>query len=403
MGETTDQASKDNNQSTPFDLTLLKENPQVQQLLLLALSAAKQQNEQPSPDNDKRKYDQLDTFSTSGELAALSDHGSPESDSNSDKVLGRPGRKPLTEDDIQKSATDPKSKRKAQNRAAQRAFRERRVNYVKELEDRIKVLEENQEKHKTDDKILEENQELKKIIQQLQMENAILGGTASSFDMPLSKLGGVLTERPQKLLRSAITDDSPATLYSVTTPNNNMVGGGIGGSSSSPDSSFAAGLDEFSSPSTKSRSLTPADSHDDNVLFTSSMPTDILNSLDTSHPFSFSDIDQQAFFNSLTTDNSTTKSSTTSTTSLTPGIKSTDESNDLMASLLVMDDDDDEPSLAQVWNKVTEHPRFDEFDIDALCDEMKNKVSCSPYKSHNELANETINKLYPPHSTSSSK
>ncbi|VEU23470.1 DEKNAAC104584 [Brettanomyces naardenensis] len=49
------------------------------------------------------------------------------------KNTSRPGRKPLT--------TEPKSKRTAQNRAAQRAFRERKERKMKELETKVKMLE----------------------------------------------------------------------------------------------------------------------------------------------------------------------------------------------------------------------------------------------------------------------
>lgn len=50
-----------------------------------------------------------------------------------DKVAKKPGRKPLT--------TEPSSKRKAQNRAAQRAFRERKEKHLKDLEDKVEELE----------------------------------------------------------------------------------------------------------------------------------------------------------------------------------------------------------------------------------------------------------------------
>ncbi|KAM7207455.1 transcription factor PAP1 domain containing protein [Naviculisporaceae sp. PSN 640] len=50
-----------------------------------------------------------------------------------DKVAKKPGRKPLT--------TEPSSKRKAQNRAAQRAFRERKERHVKDLEEKVQELE----------------------------------------------------------------------------------------------------------------------------------------------------------------------------------------------------------------------------------------------------------------------
>ncbi|KAL2863499.1 bZIP transcription factor HapX [Aspergillus lucknowensis] len=51
----------------------------------------------------------------------------------------KPGRKPATD--------TPPTKRKAQNRAAQRAFRERRAARVNELEDQIKCIEDDHEVH----------------------------------------------------------------------------------------------------------------------------------------------------------------------------------------------------------------------------------------------------------------
>ncbi|ROW06636.1 hypothetical protein VPNG_06721 [Cytospora leucostoma] len=50
-----------------------------------------------------------------------------------EKVPKKPGRKPLT--------TEPTSKRKAQNRAAQRAFRERKEQHLKNLETKVEELE----------------------------------------------------------------------------------------------------------------------------------------------------------------------------------------------------------------------------------------------------------------------
>ncbi|MCJ1282355.1 DNA-binding transcription factor yap1 [Xylographa opegraphella] len=50
-----------------------------------------------------------------------------------DKSTKKPGRKPLT--------SEPTSKRKAQNRAAQRAFRERKERHLKELETKVEDLE----------------------------------------------------------------------------------------------------------------------------------------------------------------------------------------------------------------------------------------------------------------------
>lgn len=65
-------------------------------------------------------------------------------------------------------------KRKAQNRAAQRAFRERKEKYVKELEIKIKQV---QDSHMvTITQLLGENQQLRAIVYKLEMENSNLKG-----------------------------------------------------------------------------------------------------------------------------------------------------------------------------------------------------------------------------------
>lgn len=61
------------------------------------------------------------------------DLGSAKRREGSEKVPKKPGRKPLT--------SEPSSKRKAQNRAAQRAFRERKEKHLKDLETKVAELE----------------------------------------------------------------------------------------------------------------------------------------------------------------------------------------------------------------------------------------------------------------------
>ncbi|KIE03619.1 AP-1-like protein, partial [Metarhizium majus ARSEF 297] len=65
------------------------------------------------------------------------DDSSPGNDSKrregTEKIAKKPGRKPLT--------SEPTSKRKAQNRAAQRAFRERKEKHLKDLETKVDELE----------------------------------------------------------------------------------------------------------------------------------------------------------------------------------------------------------------------------------------------------------------------
>ncbi|KAF9426580.1 DNA-binding transcription factor yap1 [Podila epigama] len=112
-----------------------------------------------------------------------------EGDNSSDEASaangGKPapkkaGRKPLT--------TEPTNKRKAQNRAAQRAFRERKERYVKSLEDRIKELEE-MNPGRSDSKLAEENMNLKVLVQKLETENYFLKEQSFTFDFPISQPG----------------------------------------------------------------------------------------------------------------------------------------------------------------------------------------------------------------------
>jgi len=61
------------------------------------------------------------------------DSNDPKRRESTEKVPKKPGRKPLT--------SEPSSKRKAQNRAAQRAFRERKEKHLKDLETQVEELQ----------------------------------------------------------------------------------------------------------------------------------------------------------------------------------------------------------------------------------------------------------------------
>jgi len=88
------------------------------------------------------------------------DDASPGNDAKrqetSEKVPKKPGRKPLT--------SEPSSKRKAQNRAAQRAFRERKEKHVKDLETKVEELQ------KVSDAASSENSALRNQIARLTTE-----------------------------------------------------------------------------------------------------------------------------------------------------------------------------------------------------------------------------------------
>ncbi|KAF7722663.1 hypothetical protein EC973_002874 [Apophysomyces ossiformis] len=140
----------------------------------------------------------------------------------------RPGRKPLEKTPDNELLQDPKQKRKAQNRAAQRAFRERKEKHVSELQERIRELE--KACAEKDDALIQENKRLKEELKRLQEENYALKGTMFTFEFP------VRTD----------TESSPPSTKGETAPSlsnhsfssgNSCSGGEEGSSSTSSDHS----------------------------------------------------------------------------------------------------------------------------------------------------------------------
>ncbi|KAL0945565.1 hypothetical protein HGRIS_014726 [Hohenbuehelia grisea] len=100
-------------------------------------------------------------------------------------------------------------KRKEQNRAAQRAFRERKEKHVKDLEDKVSELEAKNEKTQS------ENDNLKDLLSRLQTENMMLRSATFTFTVPKSGSTSELGTFPT----SPSTDSLfPANLASTSTP-----------------------------------------------------------------------------------------------------------------------------------------------------------------------------------------
>ncbi|KAG0248126.1 hypothetical protein BG011_000450 [Mortierella polycephala] len=108
------------------------------------------------------------------------------------KIRKKPGRKP--------NPASP-AVRKEQNRAAQRAFRDRKERYLQQMESTIKELRENNAQ--ITQKSQQEAQQLKGSIQSLQSENYYLREVVFSFETALSKGGNVaiLQEVKEELYR----------------------------------------------------------------------------------------------------------------------------------------------------------------------------------------------------------
>ncbi|PYH40975.1 putative bZIP transcription factor (Fcr3) [Aspergillus saccharolyticus JOP 1030-1] len=83
-----------------------------------------------------------------------------------------PGRSSSEEKD---TMTPAQSKRKAQNRAAQRAFRERKERHVRELEEKVNNLEQES------NTLMADNERLKRELARFTTENEILKATSGSF------------------------------------------------------------------------------------------------------------------------------------------------------------------------------------------------------------------------------
>ncbi|KAI8068500.1 hypothetical protein BC940DRAFT_332902 [Gongronella butleri] len=101
-------------------------------------------------------------------------HDSDDNHSVSTTCTKKPGRKPMTDESPMEDEEDFKTKRRLQNRQAQRHFRERKERYVKELEGKLKQV---QDAYMfTTQQVMQENQQLKAMIYRLEMENVTLKG-----------------------------------------------------------------------------------------------------------------------------------------------------------------------------------------------------------------------------------
>ncbi|KAI5119792.1 hypothetical protein M0805_006590 [Coniferiporia weirii] len=100
-------------------------------------------------------------------------------------------------------------KRKEQNRAAQRAFRERKEKHVKDLEDKVAALE---EKNVV---ALTENESLREVVSRLQTENVRLRQSSFTFAVPSSASGskGQPTSDPSRGSPHELHQDSSMNLF----------------------------------------------------------------------------------------------------------------------------------------------------------------------------------------------
>ncbi|KAI8057534.1 uncharacterized protein B0P05DRAFT_575123 [Gilbertella persicaria] len=241
-------------------------------------------------------------------------------------------------------SADLRVRRKEQNRAAQRAFRERKERYVKELEDRIKEIE---AAHAIKVAQLEkENEELRAALRHFQSQE-------TTYSMSPNKKKG------QKRSLSLVDDHSSPPSFSdtqspvITTPPTTL---------QRVPSSAVACIRDKDGISFCERLKEEVCSNAYNQLLTEPLfdSHGFLNETIASHPVPIvtseagRERSKSEIFNEMQqalTDHFLQNSSPTVA--------------------------DDFISCSEVWAQISAHPDFDQFDVEELCDEVRKRAKCS--------------------------
>ncbi|ORY97465.1 hypothetical protein BCR43DRAFT_513876 [Syncephalastrum racemosum] len=201
---------------------------------------------------------------------------------------------------------DIRQRRKEQNRAAQRAFRERKERYVKELEIKIQDIEKQHETHAK--RLEQENQELRDTLKRMESEIYTLRGAAMAFETTMARLHDAGVDVPLSLreMSPPASDHSPKTICEQASHSQQSV--------DCPLSNHT---------NTTNQSPMFAESKVERFDHTSTADTDV---------------------------------------ALIP--------------------------CTEVWDRLTEHPAFEDMDVSRLCEEVKKKAKCSgsgPVIDENDL------------------
>jgi bZIP transcription factor len=127
-------------------------------------------------DDSDNLFDDLDDLSRLGTVPQVT--GANHSPLNGSVSYAQPGQQDFELLD-QNETSGNTTERKAQNRAAQRAFRERKERHLKDLQAKTQELEQ------TTNLMNEENSRLKAQLQALKMENNALKGQNITFSFPV--------------------------------------------------------------------------------------------------------------------------------------------------------------------------------------------------------------------------
>ncbi|KAF1798847.1 hypothetical protein FB192DRAFT_1461176 [Mucor lusitanicus] len=260
-------------------------------------------------------------------------------------------------------AADQRKRRKEQNRAAQRAFRERKERYVKELEDKIKEIE---AAHALQVSLLvKENSDLKSAMKSMQNELSKYKGSSSSSNsgsmpLPSSTSPPVAAAVAEGQSSPPYSDTRSPAISANSTPNTSPVAttprvpsSAVACIRDKDGVSFCERLKEEVCSNAYDRLLTEPlfDAHGYLNETVASHPVPIVTSAtkERSKTDVFNELEQF-----LTENFSPT----------TEAASNTSNSVDLI-------------SCSEVWQRIAKHPMFEQFNTDELCDELRRRAKCS--------------------------
>ncbi|KAI8337654.1 hypothetical protein BC941DRAFT_425855 [Chlamydoabsidia padenii] len=269
------------------------------------------------------------------------------------------------------SPSELRQKRKEQNRVAQRAFRERKERYVKELEDKVSQLEEarlNETKH-----LHEENQALRLQVKQMETEIYTLKGAEQAFKLSIQKLREAGIQIPADTSATASSDQysvttTPSSSTMATTPNHNS------NLWHTPPYINSSPYSSSSNSMTASSSSPPLDQSIDRPVFDDSEHSVVLlpsiKEIGGQHR-----LDHPPLSSGNTVDQGTSDDSIPEQEAIGFAASETDRFNHQPDPLI--NNGAKTIPYTQIWERVQEHPKYELFDMDQLCVDLKKKARCS--------------------------
>lgn len=253
-------------------------------------------------------------------------------------------------------------------------------------------------------KLLVENEKLKEMIARLQNENAALLGSSVSFDYPLSSVASD-DMRPQKIIRSSAAAEASPVAYFDSLSSSYSTSSKSRSNTPEAQQQQQQQQQQFQNQHQPTQSAVNID--DILNLGNTGLPSDAL--LDHSELLGFnnndtSKIDYGTQLDDILNQHRLTFATDPSQFDFFYPLEVTNNSDILNAASIQLPVDkysEEEHAeaakridIAHVWDKVSEHPRFDEIDMDILCDEMKEKAVCYEMNPDKEIK-KALDKYYP--------